>query len=256
MERLRFGMIGRLNPLVVLRPHDGYPVDAALFLSVPHRPDHIILITAGPQNKETLELKSSVEPQPEHAFFNQVVELSRVGLLVFANAKKSAIYVVPLEYGDSPVATCMDYLAEFSVEAIEVFTANSEPLQSGQASSVENTPHVKDVVISASDPCISREISSSSKDAITTSSDLQSDQVSCDRALDKPIDSAQMHLSGIPSEGVDRTLSGNVPDPLNSSIMYRHPTHLVTPSEIMATLSSEVTGIAKEKGEVDYCGIL
>lgn len=351
----------KAQPLVVLRPHDGYPVDAALFLSSPHRPDHIILITAGPQNKEvklwassseegwllpceteswrclqTLELKSSVDPQPEHAFFNQVVELSQVGLLVFANAKKSAIYVVHLKYGDRPVASCMDYLAEFSVtmpilsctgtsdvllngehvvqiycvqtqaiqqyaldltqclpppldnwglekpnsilsqvEAIEVFAANSEPLQSGQASSFENTPHVKDVVISASDSSISREISSSSKDAITTSvlpvvdptivaspsiplspkfgekhNDLQSDQVSSDRVLDRLLDGAQMHLSGIPSQSVDRTLSGNVPDPLNPSIMYRHPTHLVTPFEIMATLSSEDTSIAKEKGEV------
>ena len=36
----------KAQPLVVLRPHDGQPVNAATFLTAPHRPDHIILITA------------------------------------------------------------------------------------------------------------------------------------------------------------------------------------------------------------------
>ncbi|KAF8414304.1 hypothetical protein HHK36_002306 [Tetracentron sinense] len=33
-------------PLVVLRPHDSQPVNSVTFLTAPHRPDHIILITA------------------------------------------------------------------------------------------------------------------------------------------------------------------------------------------------------------------
>ena len=36
----------KAQPLLVLRPHDGHPVDAAKFLTAPHRPDHIMLITA------------------------------------------------------------------------------------------------------------------------------------------------------------------------------------------------------------------
>lgn len=36
----------KAQPLVVLRPHDGQPVNAATFLTASHRPDHIILITA------------------------------------------------------------------------------------------------------------------------------------------------------------------------------------------------------------------
>ena len=33
------------HPIAVLRPHDGLPVNSATFLTSPHRPDHIILIT-------------------------------------------------------------------------------------------------------------------------------------------------------------------------------------------------------------------
>lgn len=33
-------------PLAVLRPYDGHPVSSAAFVTSPHRPDHIILITA------------------------------------------------------------------------------------------------------------------------------------------------------------------------------------------------------------------
>ncbi|XP_015881518.3 enhancer of mRNA-decapping protein 4 [Ziziphus jujuba] len=130
----------KAQPLVVLRPHDGQPVNAATFLTAPHRPDHIILITAGPLNREvkilasaseegwllpsdgdswkctqTLDLKSSAEPRIEEAFFNQVVALPQAGLLLLANAKKNAIYAVHLEYGPNPVSTRMDYIAEFTV---------------------------------------------------------------------------------------------------------------------------------------------
>ena len=33
-------------PLSVLKPHDGNPVNSVTFLTAPHRPDHIVLITA------------------------------------------------------------------------------------------------------------------------------------------------------------------------------------------------------------------
>lgn len=127
-------------PLVVLRPHDGLSVYSATFLTAASRPDHIVLITAGPQNREvkiwvsakeegwllpseadslnciqTLELKSSAEPRVEEAFFNQVVALSQVGLLLLANAKRNAIYAVHLDYGPNPAATRMDYISEFTV---------------------------------------------------------------------------------------------------------------------------------------------
>lgn len=64
---------------------------------------------------QTLDLKSSAEPQIEEAFFNQVVALPQAGLLLLANAKKNAIYAVHLEYGPNPVSTRMDYIAEFTV---------------------------------------------------------------------------------------------------------------------------------------------
>ncbi|KAG7631074.1 WD40 repeat [Arabidopsis suecica] len=130
----------KTQPLVVLRPHDGLPVNSAIFVTSPERPDHIILITGGPLNREikiwvsageegwllpadteswrctqTLDLKSSTEPQAEKAFFNQVIALSEAGLLLLANARRNAIYSVHLDYGSSPVETLMDYLSEFTV---------------------------------------------------------------------------------------------------------------------------------------------
>lgn len=130
----------RMLPLVTLRPHDGQPVNCVAFLTASHRPDHIILITAGPLNREvkiwasmgeegwvlssdseswhciqTLELRSSSEPRVEEAFFNQVVVLPHSNLLLLANAKKNAIYAVHVDYGPYPAATRMDYIADFTV---------------------------------------------------------------------------------------------------------------------------------------------
>ncbi|KGN56004.1 enhancer of mRNA-decapping protein 4 [Cucumis sativus] len=144
----------KTSPLLVLRPHDGQPVNAATFLTAPNRPDHIVLITAGPLNREvkiwssaseegwllpsdaeswkctqTLELKSSAESQVEEAFFNQIVALSQAGLLLLANAKKNAIYAIHLDYGLNPASTRMDYIAEFTVTMpILSFTGTSEIL--------------------------------------------------------------------------------------------------------------------------------
>ncbi|XP_028109810.1 enhancer of mRNA-decapping protein 4-like isoform X1 [Camellia sinensis] len=148
----------KLQPLVVLRPHDGQPVNSVTFLTAPHRPDHIILITGGPLNREvkiwasaseegwllpsdseswqctqTLDLKSSSESRVEEVFFNQVVALSQAGLLLLANAKKNAIYAVHLEYGYNPAATRMDYIAEFTVTMpILSFTGTSDLLPHGE----------------------------------------------------------------------------------------------------------------------------
>ncbi|XP_028117050.1 enhancer of mRNA-decapping protein 4-like [Camellia sinensis] len=147
----------RAQPLVVLRPHDGQPVNSVTFLTGPHHPDHIILVTAGPLNREvkvwaleseegwllpsdaeswhctqTLNLKSSAESRVEEVFFNQVVALSQAGILLLANAKKNAIYAVHLEYGPNPSATRMDYIAEFTVTMpILSFTGTSDLLPHG-----------------------------------------------------------------------------------------------------------------------------
>ncbi|XP_019425677.1 PREDICTED: enhancer of mRNA-decapping protein 4-like isoform X1 [Lupinus angustifolius] len=130
----------KTQPLAVLRPHDGNPVFSATFLLAPHRPDHIVLITAGPQNRvvklwvsaseegwllpsddeswkctQTLELMSSAQPCLRDAFFNQVAALPHAGLLLLANAQRNAIYAMHLEYGSYPESTRMDYIAEFTV---------------------------------------------------------------------------------------------------------------------------------------------
>ncbi|TMW87512.1 hypothetical protein EJD97_019861 [Solanum chilense] len=145
-------------PIAVLRPHDGHPVSSVTFLASPHSPEHVVLITGGPLNREiriwalaggegfllqsddeswrctqTLELKSSAEANVEEAFFNQVVALSQAGLLLLANAKKNAIYAVHLEYGPNPKATRMDYIAGFTVTMpILSFTGTSGLLPHGE----------------------------------------------------------------------------------------------------------------------------
>ncbi|KAL2495807.1 Enhancer of mRNA-decapping protein 4 [Forsythia ovata] len=146
------------QPIAVLRPHDGQPINSVTFLAAPHRPDHIILITGGPLNREmkiwtpaseegwlvasdadswnctqTLELKSSAEARVDEAFFNQVVALSRAGLLLLANAKRNSIYAMHLEYGPNPASTRMDYIAEFTVTMpILSLTGTSEILPHGE----------------------------------------------------------------------------------------------------------------------------
>ncbi|RVW87163.1 Enhancer of mRNA-decapping protein 4 [Vitis vinifera] len=148
----------KLVPLAVLRPHDGQPVNSVTFLTAPHRPDHIILITAGPLNREvklwasasdegwllpsdieswqctqTLDLRSSAESRAEDAFFNQVVALPRAGLFLLANAKKNAMYAVHIEYGPYPAATRLDYIAEFTVTMpILSLTGTSDSLPDGE----------------------------------------------------------------------------------------------------------------------------
>ncbi|KAI3675738.1 hypothetical protein L1987_85330 [Smallanthus sonchifolius] len=145
------------SPIAVLRPHDGLPVMSVTFLTAPHRPDHIILITGGLLNHEvkiwaseseegwllpsdadswhctqTLELKSSAESRVEDAFFNQVVALSQSGLLLLANAKRNAIYAIHLDYGPNPETTRLDYIAEFTVTMpILSFTGTSDLLANG-----------------------------------------------------------------------------------------------------------------------------
>ncbi|XP_058787969.1 enhancer of mRNA-decapping protein 4-like [Vicia villosa] len=148
----------KTQPLAILRPHDGHPVFSATFFTAPHQPNHIVLITAGPQNREvklwvssneegwllpsnteswkctqTLELKSSAGPSLKDAFFNQVAALPYAGLLLLANAQRNAIYAVHLGYGPNPESTHMDYIAEFTVTMpILSFTGTSDILPHGE----------------------------------------------------------------------------------------------------------------------------
>ena len=85
------------------------------------------------QCTQTLDLRSSAEPRAEDAFFNQVVALPRAGLFLLANAKKNAMYAVHIEYGPYPAATCLDYIAEFTVTMpILSLTGTSDSLPDGE----------------------------------------------------------------------------------------------------------------------------
>jgi hypothetical protein len=65
---------------------------------------------------QTVEFESSSAGDDlENVFFNQVVVAPRASLVVVANAKKNAIYVLHVQFGSRPEAAQMNYLAEFSV---------------------------------------------------------------------------------------------------------------------------------------------
>ena len=65
---------------------------------------------------QTVEFESSAAGDDlESVFFNQVVVAPRASLVVVANAKKNAIYVLHVQFGSRPEAAQMNYLAEFSV---------------------------------------------------------------------------------------------------------------------------------------------
>lgn len=140
-----------------LTPHQGQQVGAIALLAAPLRADHLVLLSAGPLNRElklwvpatrdgwlpqsgqfmwkciqTLELTSSAGGKPEDAFFNQVLVVPRANVILLANAKKSALYVVHVDFGTSPAATRLDYLTEFSVMwPILSFTATTESVIDG-----------------------------------------------------------------------------------------------------------------------------
>ncbi|KAI5054584.1 hypothetical protein GOP47_0030550 [Adiantum capillus-veneris] len=145
-------------PSFTLMPHDGLPVDAVALLSAPHRNDHVVLLTAGPLNRElklwvpsggegwfprsgslnwkctqTLELKSSSVEDCDTAFFNQVLVVPRACVILLPNARRKALYVVHVNFGTDPSATHMDYLAEFLVMMpIFSITATSENVFDGE----------------------------------------------------------------------------------------------------------------------------
>ncbi|KAH7435538.1 hypothetical protein KP509_06G068900 [Ceratopteris richardii] len=145
-------------PSMSLTPHNGLPVDAVALLCAPHRNDHVVLLTAGPSNRElkfwvpsggegwfpqsgsvnwrctqTLELISSNTREPDAAFFNQVLVFPRACLILLPNARRKALYVVHVDFGPNPSATRMDYLAEFLVMMpILSITATSENAFDGE----------------------------------------------------------------------------------------------------------------------------
>ncbi|XP_012078510.1 enhancer of mRNA-decapping protein 4 isoform X2 [Jatropha curcas] len=311
-------------PLVVLKPHDGLSVYSATFLTATSRPDHIILITAGPQNREvkiwvsakeegwllpsdcdslnciqTLELKNSDETRVEETFFNQVVALSQVGLLLLANAKRNAIYAVHLDYGPTPAATRIDYISEFTVtmpilsltgtsdvlhdqyvaqiycvqtQAIQQYTlelsqclpplldnVGSEKLDSNVSHDLANVEGVAALDSRGSNfsdiPVSSTSVEAASLPDIPSTnaarleqgpppSDQSVNQQVTDYSVDQQMESIRTNLSDVPSLDIDSRndeTKGTQEDNsgmLNRPITFKHPTHLITPAEILMGVPS------------------
>jgi len=123
-------------------PHMGDIVGAVAFLSAPGFPENSVLLTAGYQmNRElklwapeesaspsksgsqvlweciqTIEFQSSADGEDvDNAFFNQVAVAHQNNLIVVANARKHAIYVLHVQFGSRLERAQVNYLAEFSV---------------------------------------------------------------------------------------------------------------------------------------------
>ncbi len=65
---------------------------------------------------QTLQFESSNSgAKLEDVFFNQVVIACQSSLLIIANAKQNAIYVIHVEFGTNPATAKMTYISEFSV---------------------------------------------------------------------------------------------------------------------------------------------
>lgn len=121
---------------------------------------------------QTLELISSIEHRVEEAFFNQVVVIPQHGLILLANAKKSAIYAIHINYGPYPAATCMDYIADFTVTmpilsltgtrdispdgelVVQVYCVQTQAIQQYALNLAQWLPPVDNLLL-AKDPCIS-----------------------------------------------------------------------------------------------------
>ncbi|XP_039000358.1 enhancer of mRNA-decapping protein 4-like isoform X2 [Hibiscus syriacus] len=246
-------------PLAVLRPHDGLPVSSATFLTAPHRPDHIVLITGGPLNREvkmwsssseegwllpnddeswqctqTLELRCSAESEVDNAFFNQVVALPRAGLLLLANAKKNAIYAVHIDYGPYPAATRMDYIAEFTVTMpILSLTVTSDNLPGGESVQVYcvQTQAIQQYALELSQ-CLPPHLEKTDMDKTDSNTSRSFDGMNSDG-------SASLELAN-GYKPTDVTLNSSVP---SSSIKSGSPEGAAMPSSSQISASAEATSI-------------
>lgn len=135
---------------------------------------------------QTLELISSTEHRVEEAFFNQVVVMPQHGLILLANAKKNAIYAIHIDYGPYPAATCMDYIADFTVtmpilsltgtrdispdgeHVVQVYCVQTQAIQQYALNLAQCLPPVDNLLL-AKDPCISHVYDGINSEGFSTS---------------------------------------------------------------------------------------
>ncbi|XWS19259.1 hypothetical protein CRYUN_Cryun31cG0000600 [Craigia yunnanensis] len=104
-------------PLAVLRPHDGHPVNSATFLTAPHRPDHIVLITGNITSVFLLVMWQDIG----HC------------LVSACKCQEECYICCTHRIGPNPAATHMDYIAEFTVTMpILSLTGTSDSLPGGE----------------------------------------------------------------------------------------------------------------------------
>ncbi|KAL1081719.1 hypothetical protein V6Z11_D09G085300 [Gossypium hirsutum] len=223
-------------PLAVLRPHDGHPVYSATFLTAPHRPDHIVLITGGPLNREvkiwassgeegwllpsdgeswqcmqTLELRCSAESEElSHGYKPTEKTIN------YSSSESAAMASCPQNVASSEVT----FISESAVSGMEI---KPSALLSG--SSAENV-HI------ATPPLpLSPRLSWKSSGFGNPSSVDHVNRSAPDHSVDHKVDTVRENNVEVPYAGESLQKGEDI-------AVFKHPTHLVTPSEILSTVSS------------------
>ena len=138
-ELYLFVLAHGLNGVYVTLCWQGYKMNRELKLWAPEEP-------ASPKKAsnimweciQTLEFQSSAAgDDADSAFFNQVAVAPQANLVVVANAKKNAIYVVHVQFGSRSERAQMNYLAEFSVTIPILSLTVKEQREVGQGAAVQ-----------------------------------------------------------------------------------------------------------------------
>ncbi|KAL2523831.1 Enhancer of mRNA-decapping protein 4 [Abeliophyllum distichum] len=224
-------------PIAVLRPHDGQPGplnrEVKIWSSASEEGWLLPSDTESWHCTQTLELKSSAEAGVEEAFFNQVLALSQAGLLLLANAQRNAIYAVHLEYGPNPAASRMDYIAEFTTQAIQQYALDSSQCF---------PPPTENIVFEKSDSGISYDAASIEGVANVESSGSKPTEIPLSSSAPKP----SMHEGGPESTPTTRyhaspphTKASNLQEFATSSMEIKPvPSSAVTEDNISGSVAS------------------
>lgn len=220
---------------------------------------------------QTLDIRSSCEANPEDAFFNQVVALPRAGLFLLANAKKNTIYAVHIEYGPSPTATRMDYIAEFTVTMpILSLTGTSDSLPEGehivqiycvQTQAIQQyalnlsqclPPPLDNVELEKTEPNLSR-----SSDALSGSSNLETGnmpQVHSSSSESSPVVSLPVNLASSDISGLPEASTSDIetkPNDFPSQNSFEHIISSPPPLPPSPRLSQKLSGFKSSSNNLE-----
>ncbi|KAK9077628.1 hypothetical protein SSX86_005965 [Deinandra increscens subsp. villosa] len=241
-ERVVYDIDGRLPGEVQLQlevtPITKYGSDPGLVMMGPLNHDVKIWASDGEEGwwlpsdvdswccLQTLELNSS-ESRLEDAFFNQIVALPQAGLLLFrftvSNHRQQ--YALDISQCLPPPIDNVSYEKQDSTILRDAPSTEGLNVLKPSRSKTETSLEVS--VLTADGASISRQSSSSSFN---------------EASFESP-----------PVASIDRQVDTSfATDSVTDKTKFKHPTHLVTPAELMATLSSEIDHVTEQKNDTGF----